>query len=148
MAHFKTLATTFLILLLYFVATIDIPTTVLADQIAKKHGIDPKLFRAVITQESNWNPLAVSSKGAVGLTQLMPSAAQDCGLTDIERYYPYQNLDCGAWHLARNYQEFQSIKKALCAYNAGANRVRRLGACPPFRETEQYVNNIMAIWQR
>ncbi|EIJ43054.1 soluble lytic murein transglycosylase-like protein [Beggiatoa alba B18LD] len=148
MPSIKAIIVTLLFTLLYALAFIDIPVTFIADQAAKKHGLDPKLFRAVIRQESNWNSMAISPKGAVGLAQLMPAAAQDCGLEQQERYSPYYNLNCGAWHLAKHYQEFKSVEKALCAYNAGASRVRRFGACPPYPETQQYVRNIMTHWQQ
>jgi soluble lytic murein transglycosylase-like protein len=117
----------------------------LADTTAVKYRLNVRLFRALIKQESGWNPHAVSIKGAVGLAQIMPAAAKDCGISEQERYIPTKNLDCGAYHLTKHLQEFKQVKLALCAYNAGAARVRSLGKrCPRFVETQIYVQKIMA----
>ncbi len=116
----------------------------LADQQAEKYKLDKRLFRALITQESNWNPWAVSSAGAVGLTQLMPQTAQAvCGLDYFERFHPRRNLDCGARYLSAQLQRFKSTQLALAAYNAGPTRVARLGRVPQIPETQAYVANIM-----
>jgi len=116
----------------------------LADQKAEKYSIDKRLFRALITQESAWNPWAVSSVGAAGLTQLMPETAKSvCNLDYFERFHPRRNLDCGARYLSAQLQRFKSIQLALAAYNAGPTRVARLGRIPRIPETQAYVANIM-----
>lgn len=116
-----------------------------ADCYAKKHGLDPLLVRAVVRQESAWNPNALSHAGAAGLMQLMPATAKsECGLSASERYDVHKNLDCGAYYLAKQLQRFGNIEFALCAYNAGPHRVNQLGRCPNFKETQDYVARITA----
>lgn len=120
----------------------------LADAAAQKHGIDPGLFRALITQESAWNPSAVSARGAAGLTQLMPATALDaCGLQPAERFDPTKNLDCGAQYFSKQLRRFKSVDLALAAYNAGPTRVAKLGRIPRITETQNYVARILEHWQ-
>lgn len=122
---------------------------ILADQQAAKYKLDKRLFRALITQESAWNPWAVSSAGAVGLTQLMPKTAKAvCGLDYLERFHPRRNLDCGARYLSAQLHRFKSTQLALAAYNAGPTRVARLGRIPRIPETQAYVANIMRNMQQ
>lgn len=119
-----------------------------ADLYARRHGIDPALFRALIAQESAWKPDAVSSVGAAGLTQLMPdTAASECGLSEQDRFNPDKNLDCGAAYLAKQLRRFDSVELALAAYNSGPERVARLGRVPRIRETQDYVSRITAAWR-
>ncbi len=119
----------------------------LADTAALRYGIDPQLFRALITQESAWNPDALSSRGAGGLTQLMPmTAKQECNLSFAERFEPEKNLNCGAYYLSKQLKRFGNVQLALCAYNAGPTKVNELGRCPQFRETRDYVSRIMTNW--
>jgi len=116
----------------------------LADYYAQQHRIDRHLFRGLITQESAWDPLAVSSVGAAGLTQLMPATAQEvCRLTPLERFEPAKNLDCGARYLALLLRRFDSVPLALAAYNAGPTRVAQLGRIPKIPETQAYVTRVM-----
>ena len=75
------------------------PLRDMATQAAKKHGVDPNLYLALINQESSFNPTARSDKGALGLAQLMPGTAADLGVTD--RLNPAQSLDAGAKYLAK-----------------------------------------------
>ena len=121
----------------------------LATQAAKRHGVYPRLFHALITQESAWNPRAMSHAGARGLTQLMPSTALgECGL---ERRYLFdvrKNLDCGARFFGKLLNRFGSVRLALAAYNSGETRVSRLGRVPRIRETQHYVKRIMANWKK
>jgi len=124
------------------------PLYAMADKAALQHGIDPLLFRALIKQESNWNPNAVSHAGAAGLTQLMPATAKsECGLSPKERFDVEKNLDCGASYFAAQLRRFGAVDLALAAYNSGPNRVARLGRIPRIRETQNYVSRIMANWQ-
>ncbi|QYK54625.1 MAG: lytic transglycosylase domain-containing protein [Fimbriimonadaceae bacterium] len=114
----------------------------LATTIAEKHGVDPKLFQALITQESGFNPKAVSPAGALGLSQLMPKTAKSLGVTDP--FNATQNLEGGAKYLAQMMKEFNGdTKLALAAYNAGPGAVRRAGGIPPFQETQDYVKKIL-----
>ncbi|MEM7016728.1 MAG: lytic transglycosylase domain-containing protein [Pseudomonadota bacterium] len=131
-----------LLLLLYASPEDNYPA--MADQAAARYGIDKHLFRALITQESAWNPRAISSKGAIGLGQLMPATARDLG---VDPYDPMQNLDGSARYLSRQIKRFKDVKLALCAYNAGPGKVLELGRCPRFKETQNYVKRIMRAWQ-
>ena len=114
----------------------------LVDQLAQRYGVDPGLAHAVIEVESNYEPRAVSSKGAMGLMQLMPDVAREYTLSDP--FDPAQNLAAGLQHLRDLLQRF-SPEQALAAYNAGEGAVERYGGVPPFQETRQYVAR--ACWR-
>jgi hypothetical protein len=114
------------------------------DQAAAKWGIDKRLAHALIRVESNYNPLAISRKGAMGLMQLMPATAQQYGVRDP--FDPLENLEAGMRHLRYLMDRFDP-RRAIAAYNAGEGAVRRYGAVPPYRETQNYVQRILAIFQ-
>ena len=118
----------------------------LAAQVATSHNIDPALFMALVSQESAWNPDAVSHAGATGLTQLMPATAeQHCGLAKSDLTDVTKNLDCGASYLATQLARFNGdTRLALAAYNAGPERVARAGDVPAIAETQDYVQRICA----
>lgn len=107
---------------------------------ARRNGIPEDLFLRLVQQESGWNPRAVSSKGALGLAQLMPGTAR---LLRVDPRDPAQNLDGGARYLRMQYDTFRTWRLALAAYNAGPEAVRRHGGVPPFRETQGYVRAIL-----
>lgn len=112
-------------------------------KIAKKHGIDEKLVKAVIKQESGFNPKATSRCGAAGLMQLMPRTAKGFGVTDI--YNPVQNVDAGCKFLKNLLKKYNgNVILALAAYNAGSGAVAKYNGVPPYRETQNYVKNILA----
>ncbi|MCP4702089.1 MAG: lytic transglycosylase domain-containing protein [Gammaproteobacteria bacterium] len=119
----------------------------LADKAADKHGIDPALFRALVQQESSWRIAVVSKAGAAGLTQITAGAAQDCGISDEERFDPAKNLNCGAWYLAIQKKRFGSYKLALAAYNSGPARVEKQQDVPDIGETQRYVKKVLAAWK-
>lgn len=122
---------------------------VLANQAALKYGIDRRLFHALIKHESNWNPDAISRKGARGLTQIMPRTGRSqCGLEREVLFDPEMNLDCGAFYFSKLLKRFSSVKLALAAYNSGETRVARLGRVPRIRETQRYVKRIMTSWRQ
>lgn len=107
---------------------------------ARRYGVPEDLFLRVVQQESAFNPEAVSSAGAIGLTQLMPGTAADLGVDPRD---PLQNLEGGARYLAQQLDTFGDPALALAAYNAGPGRVRQYGGIPPFEETQNYVNRIL-----
>ena len=114
---------------------------------SQRHGMDPKLVSAVIQVESEFNPKAVSKKGARGLMQLMPETARDLGVTDP--FDPAQNIDGGVRYLRYLLDYFAwDLDLALAAYNAGMNRVLRHMEVPPIVETRNYVRKVKATYNR
>jgi soluble lytic murein transglycosylase-like protein len=111
---------------------------------AEQHGVPPPLLKAVVAVESNFDPAAVSAKGAAGLMQLMPGTARDLAVSDV--LDPRQNIDGGARYLRVLTDRFGGdLEKALAAYNAGPEVVRRAGSsAPPFQETRLYVRRVLA----
>jgi len=112
---------------------------------AADNGVEPALVTAVIAAESNFDPRAMSSKGAQGLMQLMPGTANDLGVRDV--WDPDQNIRGGTAHLARLLGKYDDIALALAAYNAGEGTVDRHGGVPPFKETQQYVRRVLGYYR-
>lgn len=117
------------------------PYLATAQAAARRHGVPEDLFLRLVQQESGFKVAAVSSKGAVGLAQLMPGTAKDLGVDPLD---PAQNLDGGARYLKRQYARFGSWRLALAAYNAGPEAVAKHGGVPPYSETQNYVKRILA----
>ncbi len=113
---------------------------------ALAYQIDPNLLHAIIAVESDYNPRAVSSKGALGLMQLMPSTAKRFGVTNY--FDPHQNIQGGTQYLAYLLKLFNQNKQlAIAAYNAGEQAVIRYGRqIPPYRETVGYVAKVNAVY--
>lgn len=119
----------------------------LIERVARAQGLDADLLRAVIETESNYDPNAISDKGAVGLMQLMPETAKDMGVSDP--FHPAENLVAGARHLRRLIEKYQGqLKLALSAYNAGEKAVDRYKGIPPFPETQEYVKKVLSAFGR
>ena len=113
---------------------------------SSKYKIEPAIIRAVITAESNWNPGAVSNKGAIGLMQLMPSTARDMRV--INPLDPEENIEGGTRYLRHLLNRFNGdIELALAAYNAGPARVEKSGGIPPIPETKKFVKKVLSIYK-
>jgi len=111
-------------------------------QVSLRHGISPLLVAAIIEAESEFNPRAVSRKGARGLMQLMPATASSLSVRDS--FDPYENIDGGVRHLRRLLDRFHgNIPLAVAAYNAGEQTVINYHGVPPYRETRRYVSKIL-----
>jgi len=112
---------------------------------SKKHNVDSNLVKSVITAESCFKRKALSSAGAQGLMQLIPDTADRFGVTDS--YDPQQNIRAGVKYLKFLLDRYKGdIKKAVAAYNAGEGAVDRYKGIPPYKETKQYVKNVLRIY--
>jgi len=112
------------------------------EESAQAHSVDPNLVRALIKVESNFNPGAVSRKGAMGLMQLMPQTARTLNVTNP--FDPKQNVDAGVRHLKDLLDSYNGdIRLSLAAYNAGQGAVARNNGIPPYTETRNYVKLIL-----
>lgn len=119
----------------------------LVREAADRHRIDPALVRAVIETESNWNPGAVSAKGAMGLMQLIPTTAIRMGVNDA--FSPKQNIEAGTLYLKKLLERYNgNLDLALAAYNAGEGAVDRARGIPAFRETQSYVQKVQDAYFR
>ena len=116
---------------------------------AARVGVPEDLFRRLIAQESNFDPTAVSPKGAAGIGQVMPETARDPGygvrpLAAEDLMDPAENIRFSADYLGAMMREFDGdVPLALAAYNAGPGAVQEYGGVPPFAETQNYIEKIL-----
>ncbi len=123
----------------------NLPYRKLIGRYCQKYKMDWKLVAALIRVESDFNPKAVSPKGAEGLMQLMPSTQKEMGVTNP--FPPEQNIRAGVHYLRRLLDAFQGdLELTLAAYNAGIGRVQAHDAVPPIPETQRYVARILALY--
>lgn len=116
----------------------------LIERASERHQVDAGLVRSVIKVESNFNPVAVSPKGAMGLMQLMPATARR--LSVANSFDPEQNVDGGVRHLKRLLENYGGdLSLSLAAYNAGEGAVARSGGVPRYAETQSYVQRIRSL---
>jgi hypothetical protein len=117
------------------------------EEVATQYGVEPKLVAAIVAVESQFNPRAVSRKGAEGLMQLMPSTAAHLDVEDP--FDPRENIDGGVRHLKRLMKRFHNdLPLVLAAYNAGEQAVINHRGIPPYRETRQYVVRVLRRYDR
>jgi Transglycosylase SLT domain len=118
----------------------------LIQKAADRHQVDPDLIHAIVHVESGYDSRAVSSKGAIGLMQLIPATARRFGVEDP--FDPRQNIEGGTSYLQYLLGLFDgNLALSLAAYNAGENSVLREGGIPPFPETREYVRKVRSIYE-
>ena len=114
-------------------------------QVSLEHGVDPRLVDALVRVESDYDPRAVSRKGAVGLMQLMPATAKRLSVSDP--FDPEANVRGGVREFSRLLNRYSgNLQFALAAYNAGEGAVAKYSGIPPYRETRNYVSRILTIY--
>lgn len=119
----------------------------LIEYYAAYYRIEPHLIRAIIKTESNFNPRAVSAKGAQGLMQIMPATASMLNL-----HNPFDaeaNIRAGSLYISQLMKQFRgNLEMALAAYNAGPTTVQKYGSIPPYPETSQYVKQVLLYYHQ
>lgn len=119
----------------------------LIDEYSEKNGLDADFVKAVVKQESGFNEKATSHCGAAGLMQLMPGTAKSLGV--VNPYDAEDNVKGGTKMLANLLKTYGGNKElALAAYNAGGGAVKKYGGIPPYQETQNYVKNVLSIYNR
>ncbi len=118
----------------------------LIQRAAAEYGVEVALLKALIMAESRFNKRAVSKKGALGLTQLIPRTAREVGVTNP--FNPEQNILGGAKYLSELLRRFNFKRElAIAAYNAGPTRVEAHGGIPPIKETKEFVNKVLQYYR-
>jgi hypothetical protein len=114
---------------------------------ATRYEVDELLVKAIITVESCFDTHAVSRAGAKGLMQLMPQTAVEVGVRNV--FNPHENIRGGVRYFRAMLERFEhDVELALAAYNAGPSAVERFGGIPPYRETQRYVERVLANYER
>ena len=115
-------------------------------KVSRHYQVDPALVKAIILAESEYNPNAISRRGAKGLMQLMPRTARSLGVEDI--FDPEHNIKGGVRHFKGLLKKFEGdVKLALAAYNAGSGRVRQYKGIPPFKATKRYIKKVVEYYE-
>jgi soluble lytic murein transglycosylase-like protein len=115
---------------------------------AERHRVDPLLLAAIVSVESGFSPRAVSPQGAMGLMQIVPDLAQDYGVTG-DLLDPYVNADIGGRYVRSLLKDYNGdIERVLAAYNAGPGVVDRYKGVPPYRETRQFIREVLARYDK
>lgn len=116
---------------------------------ALRHKVPAAFVKSIVAAESNFDPTAVSSKGAIGLMQLMPDLAQEYG---VDPRIPEQNIDGGTRYLKVLIQRYQKsrdwLRRTIAAYNAGPGMVDKYRGVPPFKETRTYVARVLTFYRQ
>ncbi len=117
----------------------------LITEASERFGVSFPLLKAIIKAESDFDPRAVSKKGAMGLMQIMPQNFKPLGLKDP--FNPTQNINAGARYFRQLYDRFDGkLALSLAAYNAGPAAVDRYKTIPPYEETEEYVKRVLKFY--
>ena len=117
------------------------------EKISIKEGVSPSLVKAVVENESSYNTMAVSPKGAMGLMQLMPDTAKQLGVENS--FSAQENIEGGVKYLKGLLNRYHwDYKKALAAYNAGPKIVDSYNGVPPIKETSEYVNRVLDSYRK
>jgi soluble lytic murein transglycosylase len=112
---------------------------------SERHGVSFPLLKAIIKAESDFDPHAVSQKGATGLMQIMPENFKPLGIRDP--FDPWENINAGARYFKQMYDRFKGkLALSLAAYNAGPTAVDRYKTIPPYEETEEYVRRVLKYY--
>ena len=116
------------------------------DKAAKCYKVSSAMIKAIISVESDYNPYAISIKGAIGLMQLMPNTAKELGVKDS--FNPVQNIYGGVFYFKKLLEQFNgNVKLALAAYNAGSGIVTKYRGVPPFKDTQRYIKLVLQYHQ-
>src|SRR5215472_3327351 len=116
---------------------------------ALKHNVPAAFVQSIVAAESNFDPTVVSSRGAIGLMQLMPALATEYG---VDPRIPEQNIDGGTRYLKVLIQRYQKsrdwLRRTIAAYNAGPGMVDKYRGVPPFKETRTYVARVLTYYRQ